>query len=1712
MSNKRIVSLIMAVLLLFSNVAWVAHAQQESEYHVMITSINPEGGNALVASPVPNASFKAYWVQLGANDDIDSLMLEVVNPSNPNLEYQPANRTQLSGLVDTRDGWTSGILIKVFENGALRDTLALYVSSMPMPSEPPQQMPPEQPQETEQPQQTETPTTEPEPASATVAVRYVDGAGATVAESSQTLTQLGTNTVYADTSLLPQGYRLADADSKQVELQAGGVAVPSELVFAVEKEQAALNASLYVTYVDENGTQISQESVTLTQPGVNTIQANLSLLPEGYELAGESTANVELYADNTLSQSSVTFQVKKTQPETPQIKPVEINISYITAEGEQAASEKETLSEVGTHTIHANPALVPDYDIVGESTATVELYADNTVSLDTVSFQVKKKAEEEPKINPVTVAIRYVDEATGKDIHDKTEVSFDSIGEHSVADKRIEIQNYSFASASAESVWVFEDGHAEPTEVVFSYRANEAPDAAGKTIPVKYQTANGKEVAPSHEENIVEGENTIQAKVTEVEGYTMTSPASQTVTLYPDGSVSAAQVIFEFKSNTEEEPAETEAGEETSIGEATVNVASVNIRKKVGSNGDIIKKLTQGTKVTVLEFVEDKKGEKWAKIQYEGKKIAYVKAEFLTMAGTETPPPVTIPENTPSAEPETTPTTEPEATATAVPEDTQAPDVSARLQVEFLEGSTVLYQYEEVLQGAGAHTISPRQAPEVSNYTLQGEVTQVVNVAADGSLDKAKISFQFVKKAISANVTVHYTDMKGQQIAADTVQSYDKAGDYTIEPQSTPKGYVLQEPKSYEVYVNESGVATPADVTFKFDVASIEGKVEIAYKDTKGATIAESTIQTLNTVGKHTIVPAALLTDYELEGLTSQEVTLNQDGTVTPAVVTFTYKKKQQQVSGSVTLHYIGPEGTKIAADTTQTLSTVGTQNIFPNIQIPEGFQLDGEGFYPVTLSADGNVNPSEITFTYKLKNAPANINAEVIVRYVDSKYFSIAEDDVVRLTSVGKHTISPLKTFNNYTLQQKTHTVEVNNQGFAVPQEVLFVYEQVIPKEPAADVQIHYVDQNGTQIAPSTTQRINVLGNNTVIANPSGLPSYYQLVGNKQVTVVLNADSTATPSSVVFVYKNINDNFESYHGFALTNTRVALRSSTSTNDSAIAQMLERNTLLYIAGQTQANGILYHSVQTLSGAGGFITDSDITKITQKQAQPYIDAYNQQNSGGNPPKETAITGYATTRGMDVPLRQLASGYSQILQIMPTGAVMYLSGQMETNDGYTWRVAQYNGKLGYVRSDQIRALTQSEVNTYLANNQAATPSNTAAPTFNPNNMSSYGYVTTNNVNFRTQPSKSSKVITKVQRYGLGLVKESRVENGVTWYKINFSGREGYVQGDFFKQLTLHEFNQFINSSEYRAGLQNNSGGNNGSGGTTGTTGKPPKVNPGKATPGNVQTLEGYNIGKWKNPNLAQASYPPFMPNITAMPTTALGADASPSPTMIVLDTSVQTWEGYNPGKWKNPNLAQASYLPFMPNSTASPSEFGAGTSASPGISTSPNPDDSAVTEKTDSSSSLLGILGISVVAIGGAAGYTVYAKNKRKKMISQAKARQAQMQVARQGGHAPGAAQHNGSSPNVPRDPFANPNGLAGNNFSAGKPGTPQMPNHQGNTSYAQRKPLQDDMFKKPPIAGGNVHAPNTPNAMNGSNAHATSDAANEPTPNNASDSSAPRRRR
>ncbi|MBQ7849570.1 MAG: hypothetical protein IJ343_07615, partial [Clostridia bacterium] len=409
-----------------------------------------------------------------------------------------------------------------------------------------------------------------------------------------------------------------------------------------------------------------------------------------------------------------------------------------------------------------------------------------------------------------------------------------------------------------------------------------------------------------------------------------------------------------------------------------------------------------------------------------------------------------------------------------------------------------------------------------------------------------------------------------------------------------------------------------------------------------------------------------------------------------------------------------------------------------------------------------------------------------------------------------------------------------------------------------------------------------------------------------------------------------------------------------------------------------------------AGKLGWVSGDHVRRISSEEAAARME---EEKENKEPEQNPGL--YITL--MDgVPLRRYMTTASEA-KYLKINVVVTVSGQEYDQNGYLWHKTRYDGVDGYVRDGQLRKLTSDEVDEYLS---GGGDTSTGTPDqYDPNGASSYGYITSDGVNFRSEPGGTR--IKMLNKYAMALITGTRVVNGVTWYNVNYSGQVGWVHGDYFHQMSLTEFTSFMGSTEYYQGITNNPVV------STPVTQKPSSGSTGSATQGNVSSVEDWNVGAWQNPNAGvQSTWQPYnpyaTPAATAVPngtyttdadtkfyqsantnsgavTLPKGAEIRITGTVMLSGTKwyAVTYDGKT-GYIRSDDLGSVSATP-TPAPTAT---FAIGTMIPI------NYEDES--KETQTSSVPWGLLAGAVVLVGGAGGVYAYALNQNKRRKAAARA--------------------------------------------------------------------------------------------------------------------------
>jgi len=1154
-----------------------------------------------------------------------------------------------------------------------------------------------------------------------------------------------------------------------------------------------------------------------------------------------------------------------------------VYVSYVTDEGE-FANETVTVTE-SSNVVVPNAGLVPA-DFTAISVEPVTISFDNgqpNPASVTFTYEAPEKVG--------SVYVSYVTDE-GEFANETVTVTESS----NVVAPNASLVPADFSAISVDPVTVtFDNGQPNPASVTFTY---EAPEKVG-SVYVSYVTDEGE--FANETVTVTESSNVVAPNVGLVPAdFTAISVEPVTIS-FDNGQPNPASVTFTYEAP--EKVGSVYVSYVTDEGEfANETVTVTESSNVVAPNASLVP--ADFTAISVepvtISFDNGQPNPASVTFTYDApEKTGSVYVSYVTDEGEFANETVTVTESSnvvaPNAElvpaDYTAIAVEPvtvtfdengQATPAMVTFTYEAPEKTGVVTVSYVNQRGE-FAAEEVTVSEASNVVAPNAELVPADYTAVSVEPQSITFDASGLPVPALVTFTYEAPPVTGMVTVNYVNSEtGAVINSEDVAITE--GDNPVAPNAVmiPEGYTAVEVTPVTVTLAADGTKTPDVVVFTYQAPPVTGTIDVFYATEAMGTFASETVDVVQ--GENTITPNAQLIPegYTAVSADPVSVTLSADGTLTPASVTFTYQAPPEPPKKAlVTFHYVDEKGKTILEDTTAELED-GSYNSAEYAAKPEGYTYQSATVSLIQISG-GVANPAEVTFTYK-KNVKT---ATLEIRYVDTIGKDIgASPEVVELAA-GTHTILPNTAYIpvGYSLgvsSPQSYQITVGKDLVARPNTVSFT---LVANSVVATVNVRYVDA-GT-MATIATQALTLRPGTHTISRNNNIPGATYEPSAASIasdTVTVNDLGQPSKTEVVFYYQK--KQAEIYMGYALTNGQTALRSAYNMQDSSIKGTLPQNTLVYVNGQATVDGVLWSSVQMVLGnnlTSGVVQDSSLTRISKEQAQAIINQYNQQN----PVKPTQETGYYITLTDNVPLRSVADASSAARAWLNANTVVYVQGQDYRNN-MDWHIATYQGDTGYIRQDQLRKMTTGEVEQYLnqqQNQPVVTGTGTAAP-YDPHAKSSYGYVTSSTVNFRQTPNGTKLKV--LNRYAFALVLGTRNVNGVTWYNVNQNGTIGWIHGDYFHQLNLMELTSFLNSNEYKQGLANNSGiTSSTTSGSTSSGSSSSGTSTGVAKPGNITSVEDWNVGTWQNTGVTtQTSYAPFNPIATATPIPSVSPSVSPA----------------------------------------------------------------------------------------------------------------------------------------------------------------------------------------------------------------------------------------
>ena len=1268
-----------------------------------------------------------------------------------------------------------------------------------------------------------------------------------------------------------EGLELTGDDFAEVTVYGDGSASVSYVAFTYKTPYVApAEAVIPVYYYHEDGDLLDLQEVTLGE-GNHIIRPNSSKV-EGLELTGDDFAEVNVYGDGSASVSYVAFTYK-----TPYVAPAEavIPVYYYNETGDLLDLQEVTLGE-GNHIIRPNSSKVEGLELTGDDFAEVTVYGDGSASVSYAVFVYAVPGAEQVEAT-LTIAYYHVD----KGLLDTQTVTLPA-GIHLIEANSALTGGYVPVGNTSVEVTVNADGSVQPATVDFYYEdAYVAPVTAELTV--LYLLADGTVI--NHDNlTLTPGTHTIQPDVTKIGGLELAGEQSQIVMVNEQGVISPEAVTFIVR-------------------QAAVNV-TVHYQDDRGR--DV-------APTQVHTFEED--GVYTIQAAPEGLDYSYELAP-----GMQTQVDITVDGGVAS-----------QTDVYFYYQQRQMVSTMAKVTVRYFDTlGNEISSAQTVSLMPGKHPLNASPTDLPAGYELVSDAAIDVEVFENGTFTPQEVAFYYrVAEGPKATVTVYYRDDRGNDVATPVTLSLGN-GTYTIkaEPTDLAAGYVIfaGTEDSAEVTVR-NGVPTQKQVVFYYQKAVTEPTVftlPVNYYDTEGRRIA-TTQYVQVAAGNYAIQanPEDLPEGYELMMEAIQNIQVFQDGTTEPEEIAFYYKAPKKMAT--IIVSYVDHQSQNIIDPFTMELDA-GYHSISADpARVPNGYDVTSAEPVQVYVSREGEANPAQVTLSFarQVVETPIPVG-ELVYRYANVNDNSVAfrseptttggnktvikrvnrntkvyvlqesyndKNEVWAMVNVDGRTGYMMSKFLDIMTQQKSDAYAAGSTPVPTFTPAPTPTEVPTPTPTATPTEIP------TEVPTVTPTRPPV---EAITPPPAETPTLEPLP-SETATATPTASPTATPAP--------------YSGYALTTRVTALRTGVSSSEMTVIQNLEANELINVINQVPdpVSGEIWSIVSTLKGQPGFVQDSALRYISDKEAEPYLALWEMQNASPAPteyvsptPEPMQVEGYGVVLGDGVPFRQMQSEFSRIIDNLSAGTVVFISGQTP-GDGQYWHSVFYNNRWGYIRTDLVRMMTVTEEEDYIESQHATpTPATTNLP-FDEYGMSSYGYVDcsdNSSVNWREAPSKNAKKVGALKRYAFCLVRGTEYVDGVTWYEVSYNGVTGYLHGDFFRQMTISELEDFLGSEEYLQGVANNS-----------TSGDSAMDNVGVTGPGGIVSPED----QWVNQNPdVYVSFAPFnpiatiapiqttptlepLPGVTATPT----ASPSPTPTFNPLpDVTYPTndnGEGGNSALW-------------------------------------------------------------------------------------------------------------------------------------------------------------------------------------------------------------------
>lgn len=275
----------------------------------------------------------------------------------------------------------------------------------------------------------------------------------------------------------------------------------------------------------------------------------------------------------------------------------------------------------------------------------------------------------------------------------------------------------------------------------------------------------------------------------------------------------------------------------------------------------------------------------------------------------------------------------------------------------------------------GYTTVTANDSLVAAGLTLSSSRSVVVYCSNQGVTFPSTVTFTY-NRPVTANIQVTYQDTSGNIFHNETRQLGQGNQTITADDARAPYGYTLQGSRSVQVTVYANGTVSQNQVTFIYALP-VQYSLPIEYRDNAGTRLHSETQALSQGTTTITANDGKVPSGYVLQNARSVQVTVYSNGTANPDRVVFLYARP---VSANVSIVYRDSSGNNIYTET-RTYQQGSHTVTADDGRVQRGYVLQGNRSVQITVDAAGNVNPSQVVFTYAPPAPPVTVNVPVIYK-----------------------------------------------------------------------------------------------------------------------------------------------------------------------------------------------------------------------------------------------------------------------------------------------------------------------------------------------------------------------------------------------------------------------------------------------------------------------------------------------------------------------------------------------------------------------------------------------------------------------------------------------------------------------------------------------------------------------------------------------------------